>query len=279
MTDADAVVIAMCLAAELAEFIAGQTHFFQKQPHAQLHDARETILSGIYPERRDQALCLFNLDPYVRKGEMTNKRSEMTNVKKTMQSKVSQRVDPDPLSQMDHEDTEKADEFLRNLFGTDDPIFAHGLWQQLKKLSFVNGKLCEGTFKFLVSFVAGVRPRDPLEAVLATEMAAIHKMMFDQYPKLAPPLADHAGISSMIMKFTRTFTMQMDALKRFRSKPEQQVVQHVMVAQGGQAIVGPVHQQQRKDAGATPPALTHSSERPMQPLADVPKEVAMRTRK
>jgi hypothetical protein len=36
--------------------------------------------------------------------------------------------------------------------------------------------------------------------------------------------------------------MQMDALKRHRSKPEQQVVQHVMVAQGGQAIVGSVHQ-------------------------------------
>jgi hypothetical protein len=175
----------------------------------------------------------------------------MSNVKKATQSEVSQKADPDRLTQMDHEDTEKADEFLRKTFGTDDPIFLHGLWQQLKKLSFVNGEFSEGTLKFLASIVAGVEPRDPLEAMLVAQMAAIHKAMFDQSLKLALPLADQTEILSTKMKLTRTFMMQLDALKRHRSKPEQQLVQHVMVAQGGQAIVGPVHQQQREDAGAT----------------------------
>jgi hypothetical protein len=199
----------------------------------------------------------------------------MANVKKATQSKVSQKAEPDLLAQIDRKETEKA-EFLRNLSGTDDPIFAHGLWQQLEKASFSNGKFSEGTFKFLASIVSAVEPRDPFEAMLAAQMAVIQKAIFDQFFKLAlSPADDDTEILSTITKLTRTYTMQMDALKRHRSKPEQQVVQHVMVAQGGQAIVGPVHQQKREDAGATPPALTHSSERPLRPLADVPKEVVM----
>jgi hypothetical protein len=137
----------------------------------------------------------------------------MTNVKKAAQSEVSQKTDPDPLTQMD---TEKAAEFLLNLFGTDDAIFAHGLWQQLKKFSFVNGKFSKGTFKFLASIVAGAEPRDQLEAMLLAQMAAIQKATSDQYLKLALPLADQTEILSTIMKLARTFTMQLDALKRHR---------------------------------------------------------------
>jgi hypothetical protein len=164
---------------------------------------------------------------------------------------------------------------LRNLFGTDDPIFAHGLWQQLEKASFSNGKFSEGTLKFLASIVAGVEPRDPLEAMLVTHMAVIQKAIFDQSLKLALSPDDDTEILSNMMKLTRIYTMQLEALKRHRSKPEQQLVQNVMVAQGGQAIVGPVHHQQREDAGVTPPALTHSSERPVRRRTDVPKEVVM----
>jgi hypothetical protein len=199
----------------------------------------------------------------------------MTNVKKATQSKGSQKADPDRLTQMDHEDTEKFDEFLRKHVGTDDRIFARGLWQQLRKVSFVDGKFSEDNFKYLASIVARVEPRDPLEAMLAAQMALIHKAMFDQHRKLALPFTDETETLSNNMKLTRTFMTQLEALQRHRSKPEQQVVQHVMVAQGGQAIVGPVHQQQREDARATPAALAHSSERPVRPLADVPKDVVM----
>jgi hypothetical protein len=198
----------------------------------------------------------------------------MSNVKKSTQSEVPQKAEPDLLAQIDRKEAEKA-EFLRDLFGTDDPIFAHGLWQQLEKASFSNGKFSEGTSRFLASIVKGVGPRDPFEAMLATQMALIQKAIFDQSLKLALSPDDDTEILSNIMKLTGKSMKQMDALKRHRSKPEQPVVQHVMVTQGGQAIVGPVHQRQREDAGATPPALTHSSERPMQPLAEVPKDVVM----
>src|SRR6202044_358578 len=43
-------------------------------------------------------------------------------------------------------------------------------------------------------------------------------------------------------KLTRTFAAQMSALKEYRSKGEQRMtVQHVRVAEGGQAIVGNVN--------------------------------------
>jgi len=189
-------------------------------------------------------------------------------------TQFSHRVDPDLLAQIDRNQTKRA-EFLRKLSGTDDPIFAHGLWEQLEKASFSNGKFSEGYLRFLASIVVGGQPRDHLEAMSLTQMALIQKAIFDQSFKLALSPDDDSEILSNISKLTRTFTMQRDAFERHRSKPEQQVVQHVMVTQGGQAIVGTVHQQQREEAGATPPPLTHSSERPTQPLADVPKEVVM----
>jgi hypothetical protein len=71
-------------------------------------------------------------------------------------------------------------------------------------------------------------------------------------------------------KLARTYMMQMDALKRYRSKGEQNVtVQNVTVSDGGQAIVGDVHQEAKAaDAAAiqTPPALSYSEERPMEPI-------------
>jgi hypothetical protein len=201
-------------------------------------------------------------------------QSELTQSEAT-RSEISQKADPDLLAQIDRKETERA-EYLRNLFGTDDPIFADGLWRQLEKASFSNGKFSEGTLRFLASIVAGVEPRDPLEAMLLTQMALIQKAVFDQSLKLAlSPDDDDTEILSNMMKLTRIYTMQLEALKRHRSKPEQQLVQNVMVAQGGQAIVGPVHHQQREDAGVTPAALTHSSERPVRRRTDVPKEVVM----
>jgi hypothetical protein len=82
--------------------------------------------------------------------------------------------------------------------------------------------------------------------MLLSQMAVIQKAIFDQTFKMALYPDDATEILSNIDRLTRTYTRQLDTLKRYRSKPEQQVVQHVMVAQGGQAIVGSVHQQQQR---------------------------------
>ncbi len=72
----------------------------------------------------------------------------------------------------------------------------------------------------------------------------------------------------------RTFTAQMEALKRYRTGGEQKVsVQHASVSAGGQAIVGNVTQAARDaapDKTVAPPALTDARTAPM-PIVHEPK--------
>jgi hypothetical protein len=187
----------------------------------------------------------------------------------------------DLLAEIDRKRPEK-ENALCKLYATDDLIFAKGMREQLEKASLSNGKFTEGNLRFLESIVVGLAPRNPREAMLAAQMAAIQKAISDQHLKLGLSPDDDDGIIANIKKLTSIFLQLLDKFEELRSKPGQQVVQHLMVVAGGQAIVGQVRQQQRDDdkAGATPPVLTHSSELPMQALAAVPKEVVKRgTRK
>jgi hypothetical protein len=91
--------------------------------------------------------------------------------------------------------------------------------------------------------VAGLQPRDQIEATLGVQMAAIHLATM----KAAENLGGAKNLNVMDMqekalnRLARTFAAQMEALKRYRSKGEQRVyVERVTVNEGGQAIVGPV---------------------------------------
>jgi hypothetical protein len=96
----------------------------------------------------------------------------------------------------------------------------------------------------MLAVVKGVEPRDQIEALLAAQMAAVHMASMTLARRLAHvdniPQRDSA--SNAFNKLTRTFAAQVEALKRYRSGGEQKMtVQHVHVADGGQAIVGNVH--------------------------------------
>jgi hypothetical protein len=96
---------------------------------------------------------------------------------------------------------------------------------------------------YAITFVAGLQPRDQIEATLGVQMAAIHLATM----KAAENLGGAKNLNVMDMqekalnRLARTFAAQMEALKRYRSKGEQRVyVERVTVNEGGQAIVGPV---------------------------------------
>jgi hypothetical protein len=80
---------------------------------------------------------------------------------------------------------------------------------------------------------------------------------------------EHAEASDRIFnRLARTFTTQMETLKRYRMGGMQTVtVQHVSVSEGGQAIVGNVTQDVRESAAKKsankPSALTNSRQQPM----------------
>ncbi|WP_316358963.1 hypothetical protein [Devosia sp.] len=103
----------------------------------------------------------------------------------------------------------------------------------------------------MLALVQGIGPRDPIETMLSVQMAAIHMATIKQAQVLAGSLEKTStyhlsdGASTALNKLARTFTTQMDALKRHRSKAEQRVIvehQHVHVYPGGQAVVGNVTQ-------------------------------------
>jgi hypothetical protein len=88
-----------------------------------------------------------------------------------------------------------------------------------------------------------MRPRDEAEAMLIAQMIATHElaMTFARRLKRIENIPQQDSAVNGLTKLTRTYAAQMEALKRYRSGGEQKMtVQHVHVAEGGQAIVGNV---------------------------------------
>ena len=124
----------------------------------------------------------------------------------------------------------------------------------------------------MLAVIKGAEPKDQLEAMLAAQMAAIHMatMRFARQLSQVENLPQQDSAERAFNKLARTFTTQMEALKRYRSGGEQKVtVQHVSVSDGGQAIVGNVTQAKSEAALNRPanstPALT-DARRPEMPI-------------
>ena len=120
---------------------------------------------------------------------------------------------------------------------------------------------------FILSVVKGIQPKDQVEAMLATQMAAVHmaSMAFGRRLLTVKDLPQQDSAERAFNKLARTFTTQMEALKRYRTGGEHKMtVQHVIVSEGGQAIVGNVTQNPReKAASAEPLALPEARDEPM----------------
>jgi hypothetical protein len=134
---------------------------------------------------------------------------------------------------------------IMNAIGTSDVNFYESFIVQLANAASVGPKLDEAATNFALSVVKGIAPRDQLEAMLAAQMAGIHMatMTFARRLVNADNLPSRDSAERTLNKLARTFTTQMEALKRYRSTGEQKMTvehQHVTVNEGGQAIVGNV---------------------------------------
>jgi hypothetical protein len=127
--------------------------------------------------------------------------------------------------------------------GTCDPYFMDGLQGQVASIGAQGQAIDEGSSNFLLSVVRGVQPRDELEAMLAVQMGAIHQatMMMARRLNHVDNIKQQDAAERALNKLARTYTTQMEALKRYRTGGQQKVtVEHVTVNHGGQAIVGNV---------------------------------------
>jgi hypothetical protein len=127
--------------------------------------------------------------------------------------------------------------------GPADVDFLAGLLQQLATTGTSGLQIDEQELNFMLAVVKGIKPRDELEAMLATQMAAVHMatMRFARHLANAENILELDSAERAFNKLARTYTTQMEALKRYQSGGEQKVtVQQVSVSEGGQAIVGNV---------------------------------------
>jgi hypothetical protein len=142
-----------------------------------------------------------------------------------------------------HENRNAASILAMADMGTNDHDLYWGLMGQIANIGSHGNRIDEGNSNFLLSVVRAVQPRDGLEALLAVQMGAIHAatMMLAKRLNHVANLPQQDAAERALNKLARTYAMQMEALKRYRSKGEQRViVERVTVNKGGQAIVGTV---------------------------------------
>ena len=126
---------------------------------------------------------------------------------------------------------------------TTDANFLDGILDQLANVGSQGREIDERGVNFMLSIIKGIEPRDQVETMLAAQMAAVHMstMTFARRLAHAATIPQQDSTERAFNKLARTFTTQIEALKRYRTGGQQKVtVEHVTVNEGGQAIVGNV---------------------------------------
>jgi hypothetical protein len=130
---------------------------------------------------------------------------------------------------------------LMDALGTLDPAFFGTFVAQVINATDLKDETDATAANAALAFVRGIKPRDETESCLAAQMYATHSaaMVFARRLNNVGTIPQQDSAINAFTKLTRTYAAQMEALKRYRSSGEQKVtVQHVNVADGGQAIVG-----------------------------------------
>jgi hypothetical protein len=174
----------------------------------------------------------------------------------------------DAQIRLNHPDGLVGRALLMDALGTADWDFVDGIVNQFVAVSRRDGEIDEHKLNFLLSVVEGIEPRDQLETMLAAQMAVVHvaSMMMGFRLVISENIIEQDSTERPFNKLARTFAMQMEALKRYRTGAEQKVtLQNVSVADGGQAIVGNVTQvpREKEQAAGPPPANTDTNVVPM----------------
>lgn len=145
----------------------------------------------------------------------------------------------------EHANPAAVDALLMAEMGTCDPAFYAAVTVQVASIGSHGKRIDEGNSNFLLSVVRAVKPRDELETLLAVQMGAIHSatMMLARRLNHVETIPQQDAAERALNKLARTYAMQMETFKRYRTGGQQKViVEHVTVNEGGQAIVGAVTQ-------------------------------------
>jgi len=189
----------------------------------------------------------------------------------------------------DHSDEDGHRYRLADTFGTRSLQFVYSMLNGLGHATadhcqdhgFSPGSPDQVAFNAALAVIAGVQPKDEIEAMLAAHMAVTNIALLELVARTRGVIAGHPyegnGIKrldvlgNLTNKFMRTYTMQVEALSRKRRKGDQNItVKHVHVHAGGQAIVGNVsHRGGRGLTKNDQQPYEHAEEKPTtRPISD-----------
>jgi hypothetical protein len=130
---------------------------------------------------------------------------------------------------------------------TDTELIVPLLFQAMPTAGFGDANITTA-HHYTVAAVHSLGARDGLEALLAVQMVGVHNLAMKFLANAALEDQTDYGIEVNVNRanrLLRTFTAQVEGLKKHRSKGEQHfTVEHVHVHSGGQAVVGAVNQGQ-----------------------------------
>jgi|GEM_PF-3299996 len=145
---------------------------------------------------------------------------------------------------VDTMDTEAIDCFARqiaNTFGVKSQVLATVLSDQAVGASKGCGIPDAGLIQEIMGVVHEFSPGDPMEAMLIVQMITVHNQSMAMLKKSTR--FDHYDSKrrylDLSMRLFRTYTAQMEALRKHRQKGRQKmIVEHVHIHPGGHAMVG-----------------------------------------
>jgi len=126
------------------------------------------------------------------------------------------------------------------MFGLEDvDAFNTLLGQTVQSMPSIHDK--DDAINYVTAMLLEIKPGDACEALLVTQMIAVHAQSMECMRRVALPNQTSEGIDMNVNRATklqRTFVQLMDSLQKYRNKGRQTIqVQHVNVEAGGQAVV------------------------------------------
>jgi hypothetical protein len=137
-------------------------------------------------------------------------------------------------------------------FGTTEQSIAESLFQEILNVLHIDPTkpFDAAAANLVLALLHRIGPREELEAMLACQMIVAHLAVMDASRRalhIEQTPGGRQAYLGLARKLMTLFTAQMDALNRHRGKATVQrvVVEKVLVAPGGQAVVGAVSNRRR----------------------------------
>ncbi len=154
-----------------------------------------------------------------------------------------------PLQEVRPAQVEVHDDAAKAATGTDSRHLRQRLVDQLREALWPHSPLNEEEMvsraKAMLAALAGIRPQDEVEGMLAVQMVATHNVAMDCLRRAAVPEQTFEGRELNLRhagKLLALYLRQVEVLDRHRGQGKQTVtVNSVNVEPGGQAMVGHVH--------------------------------------